>query len=143
MSRDTFRHLLHLIEDDPIFVSTSRKPQRPVAYQLAAFLYHAGAEDPLKAASIVCIAEGTIYGYSKRVCRAICNIRDHHLAWPGPLRRQFLNEKISDWGFPGCIGIGDGTLIRLVSKPHINGAAYWCRKKFYAVCILSLFSLRI
>jgi hypothetical protein len=76
MSRDTFHQLLHLIEDDPIFISPSQRPQRPVAYQLAAFLCHVGAEDALKTASVICIAEGTVYCYSKRVCRAIRNIKD-------------------------------------------------------------------
>jgi hypothetical protein len=133
MSREAFTHLLHLIGDDPVFISTSGRPQHPVHYQLAAFLCYVGAEDALKAASVICVCEGTVYGYRERVCRALRNIQDAHLAWPGPARREYLNSAMSEWGFPGCIGIGDGTLIRLVNKPLRNGWAYWCRKKFYAV----------
>lgn len=45
-------------------------------------------------------------------------------------------------GFPGCIGFGDGTYIRLVDKPWIDGWSYWCRKKFYAVHLF-LFLARV
>jgi hypothetical protein len=138
MSRDGFVHLLHLIEDDPVFISSSNKPQRPVEYQLAAFLCRMGAEDALKAAAVICIAEGTVYGYCERVCKAIRNIRDNHLAWPGIERRRFLKTEMAEQSFPGCIGIGDGTLIRLINKPWRNGAAYWCRKKFYAISLFDV-----
>jgi len=93
----------------------------------------AGAESGVKSSTVVTIAEGSVYGYAKRVCRAFRNIRDNHLAWPGTVRREFLKEEMGDEGFPGCIGIGDGTYVRLVSKPWVNGWSYWCRKKFYAV----------
>lgn len=136
MSRESFFYLLSLIEDDPIFVSSATKRQRSPKHQLAAFLCRAGAEDGLKAASVTCIAEGTLYGYCYRVSKALRNIRDAHLAWPGPERREYLKEEMTAWGFPGCIGIGDGTLIRLTSKPRANGWVYWCRKKFYAVRIM-------
>lgn len=138
MSRETFEHLLHLIDDDPIFISTSHRPQRPVKYQLAAFLCCVGSEDALKTASVITIAEGTVYGYCHRVIRAIRNIRENHLAWPGPVRHEFLKKEMTEWGFPGCIGIGDGTLICLVDKPWVNGWAYWCWKKFYAVSTSSM-----
>ena len=74
-----------------------------------------------------------MYNYVQRVCRAFRNIRDDHLAWPGDERRTFLKEEMGAEGFPGCIGIGVGTFVRLVDKPWENGWAYWCRKKFYAV----------
>ncbi|KDQ12197.1 hypothetical protein BOTBODRAFT_80261, partial [Botryobasidium botryosum FD-172 SS1] len=38
-------------------------------------------------------------------------------------------------GFPGCIGIVDGSLIWLADMPRVNGMAYFCRKKFYALVI--------
>jgi hypothetical protein len=38
ISRTTFDSLVARLEDDPIFQSSGRKPQRPVKFQLAAFL---------------------------------------------------------------------------------------------------------
>ena len=133
VDRETFWHLHGLIADDPIFVSRGKKPQRPVKYQLAAFLCRAGMESGVKSASVIAIAEGSVYNYVQRVCRAFRNIQDDHLAWPGDERRTFLKEEMGAGGFPGCIGIGDGTFVHLVDKPWENGWAYWCRKKFYAV----------
>ena len=133
MTRDAFWHLRDCICDDPIFISTCNRPQRPVKYQLATFLCRMGAESALKTACVMSIAEGTVYLYSGRVCRAFRNIRDQHLAWPGIQRRGFLSHEMSEWGFPGCVSIGDGSYIHLVNRPIRNGYAFWCRKKCYAV----------
>lgn len=92
-----------------------------------------GAETAIKTAGVMSIAEGTVYVYTKRVCRAIRHLRDQHLAWPGQERREFLSNEMAQQGFPGCIGIADGSYIRLLFKPKVNGYAYWCRKKYYAV----------
>jgi len=79
------------------------------------------------------VAEGTVYLYAKRVCHVLRNIHTKHLFWPGPARRQFLKDAMEEFGFPGCIGIVDGTLIHLVDKLLKNGWAYYSRKQFYAV----------
>lgn len=92
-----------------------------------------GAETAIKTAGVMSIAEGTVYVYTKRVCRAIRHLRDQHLAWPGQERREFLSNEMAQQGFPGCIGIADGSYIRLLFKPKVNRYAYWCRKKYYAV----------
>jgi hypothetical protein len=133
MDRDTFWHVHNLIHDDPRFLSTGRRPQRPVKYQLAVFLCRAGAESAIKTASVMSIAEGSVYKYTTRVTNALRAIRDDHLAWPGQYRREFISDQLTDAGFPGCIGMGDGTYIRLIDKPITNGWAYYCHKKFYAV----------
>lgn len=136
VDKETFWHIHDLIAGDPGFVSTGNKPQRPVKYQLSAFLCRYGAETGVKTSSVVCISEGSAYGYIKRVVRAIRNIRDNHIGWPGPERRQFLSEEMDAYGFAGCIGVGDGSFIPLGNKPYTEGWAYWCRKKFYAVIFI-------
>ena len=135
MTRESFWHLHNLIQEDLIFVSSGHKQQRPVSEQLAAFLMHCGGISHVIAASHCCIAEGTTYLYHKRVRKALLNIRDNHLAWPGPQRRAFLKEEMNEFGFPGCIGIIDATLIPLASKPLKDGWAYYTRKKFYGVSL--------
>ena len=81
-----------------------------------------------------------MYDYCKRVSWAFRKIRDNHLTWPGVTRCEFLSNEMESDGFPGCIGIGDGSFIRLVDKPLKDGWSYWSRKKFYAVSIILLFS---
>lgn len=135
MDRESFWHIHDLIVDDLIFFSKG-KPQRSPKYQLATFLCRVGSETAVKTAAIIAIAEGTVYKYSERVCKALHNIRADHLAFPGGLRREFLSEEMdTKWCFPGCLGSGDGSYFHLINRPVINGFAYWCRKKFYAVSL--------
>lgn len=134
MTRECFGHLLCLIQGDPIFVSTGRKPQKPVAEQLAAFLMRCGGKTSIFTATDAAVAEGTTYLYCKRVRKAFLNIRDQHLAWPNQQQRTLLKDAMgNEYGFPGCIGILDATLIPLAERPKKNGWAYFCRKKYYAV----------
>jgi len=133
MSRNAFWHVHGLIQDDPIFQSTGCRLQHPVKYQLVAFLLKFGENSSLQTAGVLAIAEGTVYLYAKQVCRALCNIQMQHVFWPGPAQRQFLKQAMADFGFPGCIGIVDGTLIRLMDKPAKEGWAFYCWKGFYAV----------
>ncbi|THU93415.1 hypothetical protein K435DRAFT_903694 [Dendrothele bispora CBS 962.96] len=144
MSREAFWTVHDLLEDDPIFhTGTATHPQRPVRYQLATFLCRAGAETSIKVASVMSIAEGTVYLYTERVCKALRNIRSDFLAWPGPLRREYISAEFEKGGFPGCLGSGDGSLIRLRDKPIVNGFSYWCRKKFYSVRCFFMFITEI
>ncbi len=39
---------------------------------------------------------------------------------------EFLSTEMAEYGFPGCIGIGDGLCIKLTGKPHENPYIYWC-----------------
>ena len=133
MTRESFWHLHDLIKDNIVFVSNGNRQQRPVAEQLAAFLMHCGGISHVIAASHCCIAEGTTYLYHTRIRKALLAIQDNHLAWPGPQRRAFLKAEMSDFGFPGCIGLIDATLIPLAAKPAKDGWAYYTRKKCYAV----------
>lgn len=134
MSRRSFSHLVGLISDDPVFVSTGKRKQRPVPEQLAAFLMRCGGKIMIHASTDTAAAEGTVYLYCKRVCQAILNLRDRYLSWPNQERRESLKLIMEDMGFPGCIGILDATLIPLMDRPKKNGWAYFCRKKYYAVC---------
>jgi hypothetical protein len=78
-----------------------------------------GAETALQTAAVMSIAEGTVFLYTKRVCRAFRNIRDQHLAWPGVQRRAFSSQEMSEWGFPG-----DGSYVFLVNRPRRNGYTF-------------------
>ncbi len=133
MDRDAFWFLNDLIQDDPMFVSTGHRPQQPLWLQLAVFLCRMGNKTGVTAASFASVSEGSAFLYSERVCQAFRNIRDDHVYWPGYYEREQFSNAMSAWGFPGCLGSGDGTYIRLEKRPEDNGYAYWCRKKMYAV----------
>ncbi|KZP26714.1 hypothetical protein FIBSPDRAFT_887199 [Athelia psychrophila] len=106
VNHETFWHLHSLIKSDPIFASTRQRPQRPVQYQLAAFMCHAGgAVSGVKLASAICIAEGTVYDYAKRVCQAFHNIWSDYLAWPGVDRRAWLSKQMGAEGFQDALAL--------------------------------------
>ncbi|KAG2067778.1 hypothetical protein BDR04DRAFT_1211878 [Suillus decipiens] len=129
MDRESF---WHLIADDPIFVVVNGSPQRPIKYQLATFLCRAGSEGILKTAAVMAVAEGTVFLYTECITTAFRNLRGRYLIWPNKIRCEFLSHEMNRWGFPGCIGIGDGSYIRLEEKPLQNRYAFYCHKKFYA-----------
>jgi len=133
MDRKSFWYIHDCIKDDPIFVSTGRRPQRPVKYQLAAFLSRVGSDSAVKTAGVIAIAEGAVYNYCNRITTALRKLREHFLKWPEMDERDELSAAMTEYGFPGCLGSGDGSYLVLSVRPKVNGFAYWCRKKFYAV----------
>ena len=139
MDRQSFWHLHDLIKHDAVFISTGRRPQRPVKYQLATFLCRVGSDSAVKTAAVISIAEGSVYQYMDRVCKALRHIRNDHLSWPGNLRRTYISDAMEKSGFPGCLGAADGTYIQLADKPLQNPYAFWCWKKFYALCPTCLY----
>lgn len=133
MDKASFVHLVNLIKNDEVFVSTGRKSQRPPWYQLAVFLLRFGGATALRAAEEASVAEGSVFLYCDRVVKAFRRIRPQFLSWPDQQKRQVLKQRMVEYGFPGCIGMVDGSLIPLVVKPLKDGETYFCRKKFYAV----------
>lgn len=79
------------------------------------------------------VAEGTVYKFCTRVIHALRKIKHEHIWWPGPERRDYIKRKMEEEGFPGCIGIVDGTLFRLSDKPKENRYAYWQGVKFRGI----------
>ncbi|KAI0658943.1 hypothetical protein C8Q70DRAFT_934053 [Cubamyces menziesii] len=138
MSRDTFDRLVALLESNPLFTSTGKKPQRPVRYQLACFLmrYSVRGGDSLHAAKQLGIGLGTVFLYCRRVARALREIGLEILTWGNDERHKEVSEYIFEhFGFRDCIGIVDGSLIRLTKSPKVMGLVYYCRKKYPAAVV--------
>lgn len=136
---EAFHHLLHLIQNHPIFVSKSSQAQTPVEYQLAVTLYRAGrygngvsVED---VARIAGISEGSVLSFTKRCMTAILCLESQAMRKPTPEEKEMEKEWIE--GQVGCPSFrdgwctGDGTLVRLYQKPGLNGDAYFSRKMHY------------
>ncbi|KAL5495700.1 hypothetical protein ACEPAI_1164 [Sanghuangporus weigelae] len=135
VDRTSFARLNDLIKNHDVFISTGNRIQRPSWYQLAVFLLRYGTTHTEKAEEEASIAEGTVYLYCTRVVHAFRHLRPQFLSWPDSARRAVLKGRMSEDGFPGCIGMVDGTLIRLAVKPVKDGELYFCRKKFYAIIL--------
>lgn len=133
MDRNSFWQLHDLIAGHQVFQTYRGRPQRPVHFQLAAFLSRMGALSAVKAAGFIALAEGSVYRYSQRVCKAIRSLRDQFVRWPDDTEREHFSAVFGEAGFPGCLGSADGTYIRLDSKPKKNGYAYYNRKGYYSV----------
>jgi hypothetical protein len=133
MDWTSFQHVANLIRDNPVFQRAGRRPQRAVEHQLAVYLIRMGRTDALKSSDVGAVAEGTLYTYCDRVSKALQRLKRGYLAWPGHQRRRIIKLAFGAKGFPGCIGVLDGSLIRLSNKPQVSGELYWCRKKMYAV----------
>lgn len=139
LSRTTFDRLVSVLEKNPIFTSSGTKPQRPVRFQLATFLLRYGSlgSGSLQAAHKMGIGFGTVFDYCGRVSTALMELGLKAVVWPDERRQQETSDYIERiFGYSGCIGVVDGTLIRLSAFPFIQGFAYYCRKKFPAVCSL-------
>ncbi|OSC99379.1 hypothetical protein PYCCODRAFT_840847 [Trametes coccinea BRFM310] len=138
MSRVTFDRFVYLLEANPIFCSTGKKPQRPVRFQLACFLlrYSVRGGDSMLAAKQLAIGLGTVFLYCRRVSYALRELGLGVLAWGDDARHEEVSEYIEEhFGFRDCIGIVDGSLIRLSKAPDVVGLVYYCRKKYPAAVV--------
>ncbi|KAG2071469.1 hypothetical protein BDR04DRAFT_1142230 [Suillus decipiens] len=133
VGRPTFDRLVHLLEQNPIFQSTGKKPQRAVRYQLACFLLRYGSRgaNPLQAAHKLAIGFGTVFLYCRRVVWALRELGIQVVAWGDAECRQETSQYIMDvYGFPDCVGMLDGMLIWLTQIPDKTGFSFICPNKF-------------
>jgi hypothetical protein len=136
LGRNTFDLLVWILSQNSLFVSPW-KPQRPVKYQLAAFLIRYGqrGSDTLDVAAKLSIGHGSVLNYCRRVCRAIRELRHQHLKWMDYVRKEVVTMAIeAKSGFPKCLGYGDGCQIRIGEEPQVDGKQFHSRKKMISVC---------
>lgn len=133
---DEFIHILDLIKNDDVFQSCERT-QLPTELQLKIVLYRLGSTGSgasvRKVASLFAIGDGgTIQNVTRRVFKAILNLKDQYLYWPGEAERAQLVLETKD-ELPGCVGYIDGTEIRLAEAPTKNHELYFSRQRQYAI----------
>lgn len=139
MSRLTFSRIFHVLQRNPIFQSRGTKPQHPVHVQFACFLLRYGpfGGNTMDAALRLEIGHGTVFDCCRRVSRALRELGLRVLSWGSAQRRNEISDYIHEhFGLPNCIGIVDGSLIRLTEAPNHFGDFYYCRKKYPAVSLL-------
>ncbi|THU87950.1 hypothetical protein K435DRAFT_866748 [Dendrothele bispora CBS 962.96] len=124
VGKPMFDHLVFMLEPNPIIHSTGQKPQRPVKYQLAAFLFRYGTlgSDVAGTAHKLGIGYGSVINYCRQVTRAIREMKSKFVGFTSETEQQTTMFHIEEaTGFPGCIGSGDGSLIRFDEKPRTHG----------------------
>lgn len=64
----------------------------------------------------------------------LLKLRSITIAWPDTEERGLIAQIIQQkYGFVNCVGLTDGTLLPLESKPFLNGEDYYTRKGGYAL----------
>ncbi|KAL3693877.1 hypothetical protein R1sor_007528 [Riccia sorocarpa] len=66
--------------------------------------------------------------YTNRVMTALVSTMGHEIAWPDCQQRAVNSAHFAELDFPGCIGLVDGTLVKLSQRPRDDGETYFDRK---------------
>ncbi|OWY97097.1 LOW QUALITY PROTEIN: hypothetical protein PHMEG_00032459 [Phytophthora megakarya] len=134
LDRSVFFRLVDLVRDDPIFVSTGNKPFRGGA-ELQFFLSTYGNDNSgVKIGMFLGIASGSVHNYLFRASAAVTALEETTITWPDENERRMISDRMqTKYNFVNCIGITDGTLFPLASKPLHHGEDYYSRKASYAV----------
>lgn len=136
MSRHCFNQLLSQIEGHPVFKKASTgRPQAPPAHQLMILLKFLGTEGTGGSAAdlrnIFRIGRGTAHLYRNRALCAVLSLRKELIKWPDANERKYIASKIqSDFTFPNCVGVVDGTLFPLAMQPQTKDFADYSGRKF-------------
>ncbi|KAJ7902211.1 hypothetical protein B0H13DRAFT_1621635, partial [Mycena leptocephala] len=135
ISRPTFDTFCEILGRNQIFISRGRKPQRHISWQLGAFLIRYGQlGSPARDTSLkLGIGFGTVILYCRRVTRAIRELKKQYAPWFSEEHQLQTSAKIEQkFGFPGCVGSGDGSLIQTSEQPSWMGLAFLSHKGFFA-----------
>ncbi|KAL3702072.1 hypothetical protein R1sor_020094 [Riccia sorocarpa] len=71
--------------------------------------------------------------YTNRVMIALESCMGHEIAWPDRQGRAVIAEHFATLGFPGCVRLVDGTLVKLSQRPRDDGETYFDRKSNYSL----------
>ena len=138
-SRTSFKALVELIKDDPVFQTTRDKingrDQAEVSQQLLVLLKFLGTEGSggsnANLRSVFGIGEGTVNLYRDRVVQALLNLKDSVITWPNKEERTMIAGRFfEDYKWPNCVGVIDGTLFPLAFRPQSKDAPDYSGRKF-------------
>ena len=145
MSPESFRHILGLISNNPLFYNNANPQQTPIETQLKIALWRLGNDGSASgfrpSASQWGVSEGHINDCTRRVITALFQLREQYIKWPSATerRRESINNDERE-GFLGAIGKADNTDIVLQCKPggEFNDEAFWNKKKRYALDLCAM-----
>ena len=139
--QESFFELYNLIKDHPVFQRSMGplggigRNQAPAQLQILVFLFVAGSSGSelnyyKKVAKRFDVSQGIVRVYVRRVQAAILSLEKSVVIWPNAEeRREIATRFLRKYGFPNCVGVGDGTYLYLMSKPSKDGENYKTRKR--------------
>ncbi|KAI7965720.1 hypothetical protein MJO29_001468 [Puccinia striiformis f. sp. tritici] len=136
-TKDGFVQVLEKIVCNPVFHRGGRRPQLPIAHQLALTLERLGSNG--NGASVgrfsrnLQVGRGTVIKVLRRVIKALVSLGRTYMRWPDAQRRAEISEVLRKEGFEGCVGFVDGTTIPLFQRPGFDGKTFFDRKKRYSL----------
>ncbi|KNF01695.1 hypothetical protein PSTG_05122 [Puccinia striiformis f. sp. tritici PST-78] len=136
-TKDGFVQVLEKIVCNPVFHRGGRRPQLPIAHQLALTLERLGSNG--NGASVgrfsrnLQVGRGTVIKVSRRVIKALVSLGRTYIRWPDAQRRAEISEVLRKEGFEGCVGFVDGTTIPLFQRPGFDGKTFFDHKKRYSL----------
>lgn len=145
LRRFVFWKLVKLLEKHASFqrrTSDSRgKAPRPASCQLLVLLKYYGTEgngaSSINLGTFFGIATGAVDDYKRNALEALLSLEPRTCHWPDEEERKTISSRVmTDYMFPHCIGLIDGTLLPLSERPILHGENYLSRKKFYAIVML-------
>ncbi|KAL3696138.1 hypothetical protein R1sor_010214 [Riccia sorocarpa] len=71
--------------------------------------------------------------YTNRVIIALESCMGHEIAWSDRQGRAVIAEYFAALGFPGCVVLVNGTLVKLSQRPRDDGETYFDRKSNYSL----------
>ncbi|KAL3685690.1 hypothetical protein R1sor_003712 [Riccia sorocarpa] len=71
--------------------------------------------------------------YTNRVMTPLKSAMGHEIAWQDRQDRVVISAHFADLGFLGCIGLVDGTLVKLSQRPRDDGETYFDGKYNYSI----------
>jgi DDE superfamily endonuclease len=87
--------------------------------------------------SFFAVSNGIVDSCRNNALEALLSLKEKIYFWPDAHERRVIAKRIKDkYKFPHCIGLIDGTLLPLSTKPLLHGENYLSRKQFYAIVML-------
>jgi DDE superfamily endonuclease len=135
MHRESFRQLLDMIKDNPVFQSSGVREQAPVAHQLLLFLFYlgksgSGANNPTLR-NMFQVGRGTPDCYKRQCIKAIRCLRDSVISWPDAKERKDIAKRmLHQYDWINCVRVVDGTLFPLTYEPRSEDAPDYNGRKF-------------
>jgi hypothetical protein len=116
-----FVMVLDTIAGNKVFHQGGRRPQLPIAHQLALTLERLGSNGNGalvgRFSRKLQVGRGTVIKVSQRVITALVSIGRTHVQWPDRHRCAEISVVMQLEGFGGCVGFVDGMTLPMFQRP--------------------------
>jgi DDE superfamily endonuclease len=144
MSRDCFWQLVAELKDHPNFdrlYGDAHRVPRPAEQQLLVLMKYFGSDgnsaSSFSIGTFFGISSGSVDSCRLNALEALLTLESRTYFWPNSEERKHISNRIREaYLFPNCVGLIDGTLLPLATRPLLHGENYLSRKRFYAIVML-------